>query len=213
MKQVAIAFLAVTLSSAAFAHSDADAYVGTSVAAYASDKGTPADKGIVIDGSYGLARIDTSFDSVGVSVPTNDVWNLGVGYMWQPDRAYAHGVIVSVDRFNNFGIDLEGEGRVAHGNANAYNVVYAGEYKLSRHVALMFDAGYSLLETKVEKGGPQDTANGVTGSLGLGYIVPAGAGETLVYVEMAGSRYFDLGDVGGATAAIVGGNIGVRHRF
>lgn len=211
MKKFATAIVATLISVSAMAHEDT-VYAGTTVAAYAADKGATADSGIVVDGSYGLARIDTSFDSEGVSIPTNDVWNLGVGYVWQLDSAYAHGVIVSVNRYSNFAIDVDGE-RVGHGNANAYDVVYTGEYKLSRHVAFMFDAGYSLLEVKPEKGGPQDTSNGVTGSVGLGYIVPAGSGETIVYVEAQGARYFDLYDVGGATAAVVAGNIGIRHRF
>ena len=208
MKKLAIAVLALTMSVGAVAHED-EVYVGSTVAAYASDKGPTADKGIVIEGTYGMVRTDTSFD---VSVPTNDVFNLGIGYMWQPDRAYANGVILSVNRYNNFAIDVAGD-RVAHGNANAYDLVYAGEYKFSRHVALLFNGGYSLLETKVEKGGPSGTANGVTGSVGLGYIVPAGSGETIVYIEAQGARYFDVADVGGASAAIMGGNIGVRHRF
>ena len=210
MKQLAIAFLALAVAAPAMAHEDSDAYVGTSIAAYASDKGETAERGIVIDGSYGMVRTDTSFSDLSVS--TNDVWNLGLGYMWQPSSSYAQGVIVSVNRYNGMRFKLD-DGTDFSVNANAYDVVYAGEYKLSRHVAVLFSGGYSLLETKAEKGGEQATSNGVTGSAGLAYIVPAGSGETMVYIEAQGARYFDFYGESGATAAIVGANVGIRHRF
>ena len=189
MKKIAIALVMLMVAGVTMAHT--------------------ADKGVVVQGTYGKTRIDTSFGDL--SIPSDDTYSLGVGYMWQPTADYAQGVIVNVDRYSALGLEVDGS-HVSSANATAYSVVYAAEFQLSRKIAFLFDGGYSLLETKVEKGGPQDTSDGIVGSVGLAYMFGAG-GETMIFVEAQGARYFDMFDQGGETAAIMAGNIGVRHRF
>lgn len=172
-----------------------------SLSALAADE-----QGITIQGTYGKTRLDNSF---GVNTPTNDAYSLGAGYMWQPEATYqyAQGVMVNVNRYN---AQTFGEGSA---NMNAYDVVYQAEWTIGNSdVAFLYDAGYSLLEAKAEKGGPEFTSNGITGSVGLGYKLGQ-TGATMVFVEAQGARYFDVAGQGGETIAIMAGNIGVRHRF
>lgn len=173
--------------------------------------GFAAADGFTLEGTAGYTRIDTSFSDL--SIPRNETFGLGFGYMWKGTERYTHGVALKVDRYNTVKVNIEGEDESGQFNANSYAVVYQGEVDLGDSpVVFTYDAGYSLLDTKISEGGPDFANDGITGSVGLGYRLGK-TGATMLFVEAQGARYFDMWGSGGDTMAIMAGNVGIRHQF